>query len=355
MLQIFKKYTHLLLLAALLTSLLPACNEIPEVEDLPKPDTSGITIKKIIETDPNYTLLKAAATKSGLLAYYGNVSSTLTLFAPDDAAFLRSGVNIDVINALPAAQLAAILQYHTLAQTVPGASVPDLPTPNVQLPTLLQPLADQPLFKLSAFPSRRGNAGYVNNIPVTAADQVAVNGVIRPVYAIVAPPQATLKGLIAADTSLSFLRAAITRADEGSEGLAKFDSLLNYPFPNLTLMAPNNNGFRRLLTYMGLPADPAVFAMLPVQTVRGIIAFHFFGTNGAPVYRYFTPNLVSGNYETLIGPAPMPPVVVDMTNPLDPVLNGVVWLAKAHMVRKDVHGVNGVMHVIDQVLLPQPL
>ncbi len=352
MLHPFKHYIKWLPSAALLVALLPACNKIPGVEDIPKPNPSGQTIAEIINTDPNYSLLKAAATKAGTLPLLGNPGGTLTLFAPDDAAFARSGINGDVINALPAAQLAAILQYHILPQTIPSAAIPDLPVPNVQYPTMLQPTAE-PLFKLSSFPSKRGSAAYVNNIPLTGVDKQASNGVVHTTYAIVSPPQATLKTLIAADADLSLFRAAIARADEGSTGLSRLDSLLNYPFPNITLFAPSNAAFGGLLTYLGLPVDPAVFAALPVQTVRGIVAYHFLAINGTPAVRYFSPNFVTGQYETLIGPSPMPKVTVDLSNPATPQVYGAVYLVKANFVKTDTHGVNGVMHKIDQVLLPQ--
>ena len=346
-----KQYTGAALVALALVSQL-ACNKIPEVEEITPSVPSGQSIAEIIETDANYSILKAAATKAGVMDLLGNKGNKLTLFAPNNEAMLRSGISEAAVGALPAAQLKAILSYHLIPQAIPSSAIPGLPAWNVQMPTLLQPTAE-PLFKLSTFPSKRGAMAFVNNIPITAVDKAAANGYIHDVYALVAPPQATLKGLIAADPDLTFFRAAIARADEGSSGLSRLDSLLNYPFPNITVFAPTDDAFKALLAYLKLPADPAVFAMLPVQTVRGIVAYHFLGTNGVPTARLFSPNLVNGTYETLIGPAPMPPITIDLSNPALPIIHGAVWLVKGNIIATDKHGVNGVYHKINQVLLPQ--
>lgn len=354
MLSSIKNITRsgLLLLAA--TAVFTACNKVPEVEDIKPSTPSGQSIADIINTDANYSILKAAATKAGVLGVWGNVNNKLTLFAPDNAAMARSGISEAVVGGMPAAQLAAILSYHVVPQAIPSAAIPTLPYPNIQMPSMLQPLATQPLFKMPIFPSRRTAGAFVNNIPLTAVDKQAANGYIHTTYAVVMPPQATLKTLIAGANDLSFLRAAITRADEGSTGLSRIDSLLNYAFPNITLFAPTDDAFKAGLTLLGLPPVIETINALPVQTVRGILAYHILAINGTPTFRVFTPNMYSGTAETLLGPAStgMPPLTFDATNPLAPTIKGRVNPSASNIVTKDIHGVNGVIHKIDQILLP---
>lgn len=342
----------LLLLAS--TAVFTACNKVPDVEDITPSTPSGQTIAEIISTDANYSILKAAATKAGVLGVLGNKNNKLTLFAPDNAAMARSGISEAVVGALPAAQLAAILSYHVVPQAIPSVAIPTLPYPNVQMPSLLQPLATQPLFKMSIFPSKRTGGAYVNNIPLTAVDKQAANGYIHTTYALVAPPQATLRTVIANDPNLSFLRAAIARADEGSTGLSRIDSLLNYAFPNITLFAPTDDAFKAALTMLGAPPVPQAFAALPVQTVRGILAYHILAINGTPTFRVFSPNIYTGTAETLLGPASsgMPPLTFDAANPMAPTVKGRVNPTASNIVAADIHGVNGVIHKVDQVLLP---
>lgn len=354
MLTLLKKYTSLAVLMAGLLLQLAACNKIPEVEEITPTEPSGQTIAEIIDGDANFSLLKMAIDKAGVRPLLNKRDNMLTLFAPDNAALTRSGISEGVINALPAAQLAAILSYHIVPQAIPSAALPGgSPLPNLQMPTLLQPLATQPLFKMSIFPSAPATGAFVNNIPIVAADRAAANGVIHTVFALVAPPTGTLKTLIAADEELSFLRAAIARADEGQTGLNRIDSLLNYAFPNITLFAPTNDAFKALLTALNLPPAEATIGMLPVAQVRGILAYHALAVNGVPAFRLFSPNLATGTVETLVGPAPMPQLTINAANPAAPTVRGAANPSASNIVAANIHGVNGVMHKIDQVLLPQ--
>lgn len=353
MLTQLKKYTGTGLLALALLAQITACNKIPEVEEIGPAETTGQTILEIINAEPKYSILKAAVAKAGVGPILGKTDNKLTLFAPDNDAMTRSGISEAAIGLMPAQQLAAILSYHVIPQAVRSSAIPELPIPNLQLPSLLQPLATQPLFKLSLFPSRRATGAFVNNLPLTAVDTRAANGFIHDVYALVAPPSTTLKGLIAAQADLSFLRAAIARADEGQTGLGRIDSLLNYAFPNVTLFAPNDDAFKAALVLLGAPPVVEAFAGIPQETVRGMLAYHVLATNGTPIFRVFTPNMVSGTVETLIGPSPMPPLTIDATNPMAPTVKGRINPTAANILSKDMNAVNGVMHKIDQVLIPQ--
>ena len=72
-----------------------------------KPVTQAQTINDIVNTNADFTILKAAVSKAGLNAALS--TGTLTVFAPDDAAFAASGVTLATINSLSAADLANIL------------------------------------------------------------------------------------------------------------------------------------------------------------------------------------------------------------------------------------------------------
>ncbi len=346
-----KTTTRRFLLPAMLLGLLAACNKIPEVEELPSTTPAGESIADIISADANYSVLKAGLTRAGLMTALGNKNNKLTLLAPDNAAFALGGINETVINALPLTQLVPLLQYHVIPQALPTATISAFGLANVQMPTLLQP-STSPLFKMSSFPAVNALGAFVNNIPIKSADRTAANGVIQTVYAPVMPPSQMMRSLIYNDTTLNFFEAAVKRASEGQTGLT-LDSLLNYPYPNLTVFAPTDSAMAVLLTNMGLPASPAVFAMMPIQTVKGIVAYHILATNGTPVQRLFTVNFTSASYETLIGPAPYPGVQISMANPLAPTVKGAANATASHIKAANLHVVNGVLHKIDQVMLPQ--
>jgi uncharacterized surface protein with fasciclin (FAS1) repeats len=336
------------LLAIMATGILfTSCNkDVPDPIPLPVPAIpTGESIGDIITKDTTYSYLLAAVNRAGLSDALFTKSQIYTVFAPNNAAFRASGIpSIAVINSLPVSTVAPLVQYHVLGFKLPAASIPET-FPNYQALTLvIPPGAPAPFVRLSNFPSRRGTQAWINNIPVTQADIAAANGVIHSVARVVSPPSQTLSALINADTVLTFLRAAITRADSGQVGINRLDSVLNLPIgPNLTLFAPNNNAFRALLTALGLPPSIAAFNFLPVTTVRAIVSYHGLGT------RVFSPNIPATDLAvpTLLT-ASLPGTTLTLN-----VTKGVKGLANptfSNFLSVDRHGVNGTMHLIDQVL-----
>src|SRR5580692_5082 len=173
--------------------------------------------------------------------------TSLTLFAPDDNAFALSGISSATIAALPAAEIQQILSYHIIPNALPSTSIPGT-FPNTEMPTLLPLDPSNPLVRMNIFPWKApGGNLYANNIPVTAADQAASNGVIHTVAAVVMPPSTLLAQTIYGDSNLTYLTAAIARADSGQVGINRIDSLLKYPFVNMTVLAPNNTAFQTIL------------------------------------------------------------------------------------------------------------
>ncbi len=332
----------LLLASMIMTS----CNkDVPDPVEIPRPSRPSLpTIGDIITTDTTFSYLLAAANRAGLADALFTTTANLTVFAPNNAAFRLSGVpSIAVINALPLTTLVPLLQYHVLGYQVPAASIPET-FPNLLSHSLFAlPGAPAPFVRMPIFPSRRGTAAWVNNIPVTKADILATNGVIHAVAALVQPPSQTLSAIISGDTSLTFLRAAILRADSGQVGINRLDSAMNLAYgPNLTIFAPDNNAFRAFLGALGLPPSTAVFAALPVQTVRAIVSYHGLGI------RVFSPNLPA----TAIAVPTLLTAAVPGTT-LSISTAGVKGLANptvAAITTANRNALNGIIHVVNQVL-----
>ncbi|MBZ5856046.1 fasciclin domain-containing protein [Flavihumibacter profundi] len=361
-----KKYSRGAVLVMAVFSLITACNKIQEVEDIDTTPPSGPTLADLITTDANYSLLKLAASKAGLMPLLSNPTSKLTLFAPDNNGLAYAGISEAVINALPAEQLAAVLSYHVIAQTLPAASIPET-FPNVEMPTLLQLPGAPAIVKMNTFPSRRGNSSYVNNIPVNlvlpgvaAPDVVASNGVLRPVFTVVMPPAKVLFEALASDTSLSYMMAAITRADLGMPDGSKFSQLLSNPVTNFTVFAPDNNAFRNALLMLGFPtSDISWIQYIPIPKLIGILAYHIHVLDALPpsnitFSRAFSVNLPAtptpiNTFLKLVNyPNPTPPIVVDITQGV----KGYVNPTFSKIISADNNAVNGVYHKIDQIMLP---
>lgn len=329
-------------LVALTTLSIIGCNKAPLADTSLITPVSTNTIADVINNTASYSILKAALTKAGLLTLLAKPGATFTVFAPDDNAFIASGIPAAAIGALDAATLKSLLSYHVIPSVIPSAVIP-VTFPNVQMPTLL--MLSPPFFTNSIFPSKRGAAAWANNIPILQTDIPVSNGVMHRVAAVVSPPSVLIRNIINADTSLTFLRAAINRGDSGQVGTLRFDSVMNLGPANITVFAPTNNAFR---TTLGIP-DSSAFRGLPVATVRGIIAYHLMSGRAFQVNFPTTTTALP----TLVGAAPAPQLTIDWSTSTLKLRGAGNGGALYGITAGDKNAVNGVVHVIDGVLRPQ--
>ena len=402
-------------LAAALLVFFSSCNKLNTVPTpLPVPGTAaGNTLSKVIAATATDSLFNRLMIKSGLLAAStGNIAdSTLrfTVFVPDNNAMkvfingLSGGaVPLNAPDAvfsgfitanIPAASAAGIVSYHIVPQALTTSSFP-ASFPNIQYPTILNPApALSALLRLTTFPSKRGAFTWDNNVPLSAADAAATNGIIHHVAAVVVPPSASLWVRISNDPDMTYLKAAILRADSGTavapSTVGTLQGALDNIGANLTVFAPTDSSFRSILTgqitlaliAQGMPpanaqataaalaATPAVFtnpalsAVLTPTNVKGIVVYHVLGT------RAFTVNLptASANFPTLLNGAiaahPGVGLQATFTGPVvtAATAKGVGNASAATVLLNPVPGTgtsdqnatNGVLHKINQVLLPQ--
>jgi transforming growth factor-beta-induced protein len=271
------------------------------------------TIKDIVVLDPNFSILKTAVVRAGLADAVA--TGSLTVFAPDNAAFAASGLTEAAINSLPIADLTNILLYHVVGAAVPSSAVPATDTVNTLLTTNL-------------YASKNANGVFLNGISVKAADVKAANGVIHVVSKVLIPPTKTIAELVSGDNDLSLLLAAVVRA--GLAGAVSADG-------KYTVFAPTNAAF----ITAGFPNAAAINAA-PVAAVASIVKAHIFGTN------VFASDLINGQKvgtlesgkSLLVGTTP-PSVKIDgSSNPVSNIiLTGV-----------NITATNGVIHKIDRVL-----
>jgi uncharacterized surface protein with fasciclin (FAS1) repeats len=146
------------------------------------------------------------------------------------------------------------------------------------------------------------------------------------------------------------LVAAINAADAGGAAGSRFQDYLAIPYASFTLMAPNDQAFKNLLTLLmpaGTPISTGLFALLPKSTLQGIVAYHVLGSTA------FSPNLptVATGVPTLLSSslAGAPLLTIDAAQGAKGAKNP----SYSKIVTKDKQSYNGVYHIIDQVLLPQ--
>ncbi len=350
-LNIIKNWLPVMTLVVLVSASCTKNENVPEATPINYPAGTGSTIGEVLNTNASFSILKAAVTKAGLMPAVSDKNSVFTVFAPDDAAFTRSGISLGLINLLPAASVASIVQYHI----VPGRNLTSsaIPTsfPNVQMPTafVFPSPNTNPLVRFSNFPSKRGSNVFVNNIPVVTPDVAAANGTIHVTFAMLNPPSRVLLDTMSRDADLTYFAAAVTAADAGVPAGSKFSDFLANPLANFTVMAPTNQAFINLLTFLKLPASPSSLGLLPAQTVRGIVAYHLllaraFAAN-LPTVATPVPSLLSASL-------PGAPLLTFNAAPGGGV-KGAGNPTYSNITAIDRHAINGVYHKIDQVLLPQ--
>ncbi len=410
------KYISKIVKSSLLVALsaivvLSSCNKDPQlIPDPVIPAPSGPALGETIAANPDDSLYYALIKRGGasLVAMINNKPTSFTMFVPDNNAMrifitAASGgavppgspdaVFVGFINtALPTATANAIVSYNIVPQVIRAADIPSS-FPNFQFPSILNPApAVSALLRLTTFPTTN-NGAWINNIPLIDVDQEAANGIIHHTAFLVTPPSRFLWDRIDTDPGLTYLKAAIIRADSGTAAPGTLQGALLNIGANLTVFAPTDAAFQATLTgaiaqaliAMGVPPatalaqatalassptvfqNPALWSVLTAETVKGIVVYHILGTraftNNLPTAETFVPTLLNGGIPSHPGigltatfgvPFVTSATVKGVGNPTaaNVVINASPLIPDPAGT-SDQHFVNGVLHKIDQVLLPQ--
>ena len=342
---------------------------------------------------PNNAAMRQFATAaSGGLLPAGTPDATVAKFL-DSALVVAAGPPV-VLAGIPRTTAASIVSYNMMPQSITTASVPNT-FPNWFYPTNLNPTSGtagfNPLVRLLTFPSTR-NGNWVNNIPLVAVNAAVANGIIHTAAALPAPPTKVLAQRIFADADMTYFAAAVNRADSGVSPTtsASLVWVLSNFGPNITVFVPTNAAMQGLLTAQitqaliaqgfppataaataaALASTPAVFTnpllanVLTPTTVKGLVVYHMLGT------RAFLNNFptTATSYQTLLNSAVPSHPGVSLTATFTgsfvtaATIKGVANASASSILinptpepngTSDQFFVNGTIHKINQVLLPQ--
>ena len=267
-------------------------------------------IHDIVANSNDHTTLETAINACGL---DGTLSGPgpFTLFAPTDAAFnaLPAGTVAALLNDIPA--LTDILKHHVL-----GDSVMSTMLSNGMMATTL--LGTDVTVSIT-----NGNV-YIDNAMVTVADIIADNGVVHVIDAVLLPPTPVTNSvydIVANSNDHTILKTALDTCF--------FTSYLSGPGP-FTLFAPTDAAFN------ALPAGTLPALLNDLSELANILKHHVIGDS------LMSTMLSNGMMATtLLGTD----VTVSITN-------GNVYIDNAMVTVADIIADNGVVHVIDAVLLP---
>merc|ERR1712232_937654 len=139
------------------------------------------TIAGIVSSSQDHTTLLQAVTAAGLVPTLNSASSSLTVFAPTDAAFaaLPSGT-LSSLLADPSGQLKSILLYHVVQGQVLSSQLSN----NMVVTTL-----NGASIKITI--DSNGQVKINDVALVIKADLIASNGVVHVIDAVLLPPSPT--------------------------------------------------------------------------------------------------------------------------------------------------------------------
>lgn len=270
------------------------------------------TVYDVIAASPNHTSLTAALDQEGLDAVLDDNMSTFTVFAPDNAAFddLATAFGTDIAGLLANPALTDILTYHVLGASVQSSAIANGDIAN--------PLNTANTLKLTV---ASGSNVFVNQAQVNAADLAGSNGFVHSLDAVLVPFETVADVAIDSPDHTSLVAAVV------QEGLLP---ALTNPFASLTVFAPTNTAFDNLAAALGTD----IAGLLANPELTDILLYHVVGAE------VFSGDLVNGPVATLNGQD----IVVDLSMG--------VMINDANVTTADVGVDNGVVHVIDAVLVP---
>ncbi|RYF89638.1 MAG: fasciclin domain-containing protein [Chitinophagaceae bacterium] len=289
-------------------------------EDDPVPTDNTVTGKVV--ADPNFSTLELAVGRAGLASTLSG-AGPFTVFAPDNAAFTAAGITEAALNALSPAQVSSLLLYHTIPSKILAANVPA--GPNARVVTANGD---------SIFVTRNAAGVFVNGIQVTQANIEASNGVVHKVGRVLNPATGNIVATATA-AGLDSLVKAVLRATNGAGGDPTLANTLSTA--TLTVFAPSNAAFTSLLSALSLTD----INQIPVPTLLAVLRYHVVGG------RAFSSDLSNGALTMLAGGN----TTVSLTSGATIRGNGNGGTA-SNIIATNIMARNGVVHLIDRVLLP---
>jgi transforming growth factor-beta-induced protein len=269
----------------------------------------------------NFTTLATALEATGLVDTLKG-PGPFTVFAPTDAAFAKLPAGtLDSLLANPD-QLRAVLTYHVVAGRVTAADV-------VKLHSATTVQGEDVAISTS------GSSVRINNATVTTADIMASNGVIHVIDTVILPPsmsaQAPAPSAAADIVDTAVAAGQFTTLATALDAAGLIDTLKG-PGP-FTVFAPTDTAFAKL------PAGTLDSLLANPDALRTVLTYH----------------VVAGADTAAAVSQLQQAATVEGENVVIQAADGMVTINDATVTRADIMASNGIIHVIDTVLLPPSL
>ncbi|WP_053976222.1 glycan-binding surface protein [Mangrovimonas xylaniphaga] len=283
------------------------------------------SISEVISETPDLSLLNDALAQAGLDETLGT-TSTYTVFAPNNSAF----GNIDT-SSLTEEELENALLNHVISTVTPDFTT--TMTTGYRSTMATGPDGHNLSFFTNANAELMFNG--VASLVDGAYDIGTTNGVLHTVDAVLLPP--TVVDHVAANPEYSSLVEAIELAGLG-EALSESDpENENYPF---TVFAPTNEAFESLLAQLNGAFGWTSLSDVPVEILQEILLYH----------------VVAG--ENMLGEevnGTTPTTMQGETFAINDNLIDDASYDNGEIVLTDVQAVNGMVHGVNKVLIPNSI
>jgi len=308
-----KKFQKMAMIALLAVGMI-ACDDD---DSTPAPQT----ITDIAAANPDFSTLVTALQRTGLDDVL-DASGSYTVFAPTNDAFTTflSGANV---NDVPVPVLTQILLNHVVSGTVQSSQ---LTTGYIETLATYNGVANGS--NLNMYVSTADGVELNGVSTVTTANIIASNGVIHVVDAVIGLP--TVVTFATADPNFSDLVDALT-----SPGQPDFVSVLSGAGP-FTVFAPTNAAFT------ALDAELAAIPLVPTpEILTEVLEYHVASGN------VLSSSLTNNQVVTTLQGGTFTIGLTGGAKITD--ANGRI----SNIIAVDVQAANGVIHVLDKVLLPE--
>ena len=269
-----------------------------------------------VAIDNGFTALTAAVVYAEVMPTLTNPLANYTVFAPTDQAFeeLASWIGVSLEDLLtpdvtPPGLMADVLVYHVLGSPVLAAELSN--------GIIVAPVSTSNDLKVTV---KASGEAFVNQAQITLTDITSGNGVVHAVDGVLLPFETVVD--VAIDNGFTTLTTAVATAE--------LLPALTDPYNEFTVFAPTNDAFDALAVAL----DTDLAGILALPNLADVLLYHV-------VSGYVPSNtLTNGAVTTLNGNS----VTVDLTNG--------VMINNATVTLADIDSDNGIVHVIDGVLLP---
>ncbi len=326
----------------------PSVTESPEPDPPPESEVEAAgTVVEVAVASGSFPTLVAAVQAAGLVDVLSG-EGPFTVFAPTEDAFAAAlgALGMSAEDLLGDTELlTAVLTYHVLPVAAPAEVVVTLDGQSVAT-----------VGGAEVVITVDGGAVMVNDATVVAADIGASNGIIHVIDTVLLPPppEAAESAMEPADEDMAGVEAADDMAEVEAPGTVVEVAVASGSFPTLvaavqaaglvdvlsgegpfTVFAPTEDAFAAALGALGMSAEDLLG---DTELLTAVLTYHVLPV-AAPAEVVVT---LDGQSVATVGGAEVA-ITVD---------GGTVMVNDATVVAADIGASNGIIHVIDTVLLP---